>query len=255
MHPAGPASSGAPMPCQGPAAVIIDTDGGVDDAAALWWALLDPELDVLAVTVVWGNVALDKAVLSVGRVLAAAGRPDIPVATGATGPVGTGPGAAARHVHPRRGRAGQHHRRAAPAADDAGRRSRRPTCCAGCAGERPGRGVAAHHRAAVHPGSGPGGRPRVRGHGAGAGRHGRLGARRAATPCPTARPTSPTTRWPRPRWRPPPGPQPPLLVGLDVTREATLTDAHFALLAEHRSPAAAFLDAAAAVLPPVRRRP
>ncbi len=36
--------------------------------------------------------------------------------------------------------------------------------------------------------------------------------------------------------------QPPLLVGLDVTREATLTDAHFALLAEHRSPAASFLD-------------
>ena len=37
--------------------------------------------------------------------------------------------------------------------------------------------------------------------------------------------------------------RPPLMVGLDVTRRATLTDHHFALLAEHRTPAAAFLDA------------
>jgi purine nucleosidase len=35
---------------------------------------------------------------------------------------------------------------------------------------------------------------------------------------------------------------PPLLVGLDVTHEALLTEADFELLAEHRSPAAAFLD-------------
>ena len=37
--------------------------------------------------------------------------------------------------------------------------------------------------------------------------------------------------------------RPPLLVGLDVTMEATLGEEEFALLAEHRSPAAAFLDA------------
>ncbi|MCU1375287.1 MAG: Inosine/uridine-preferring nucleoside hydrolase, partial [Actinomycetia bacterium] len=36
--------------------------------------------------------------------------------------------------------------------------------------------------------------------------------------------------------------EPPLLVGLDVTHQATLTDAEFSLLAEHRNPAAAFLD-------------
>jgi purine nucleosidase len=36
---------------------------------------------------------------------------------------------------------------------------------------------------------------------------------------------------------------PPLLVGLDVTHQATLSEAEFELLAEHRSPAAAFLDA------------
>ena len=37
--------------------------------------------------------------------------------------------------------------------------------------------------------------------------------------------------------------KPPLLVGLDVTLAATLRPAEFALLAEHRSPAATFLDA------------
>src|SRR5579864_4932267 len=63
-----------------PTPVIIDTDGGVDDAAALWWALTDPTLEVVAVTVVWGNVGLATAATSVARVLAAAGRSDIPVA-------------------------------------------------------------------------------------------------------------------------------------------------------------------------------
>jgi purine nucleosidase len=36
---------------------------------------------------------------------------------------------------------------------------------------------------------------------------------------------------------------PPLLVGLDVTHHATLSDAEFELLAQKRTPAAAFLDA------------
>ncbi|MBI4878031.1 MAG: nucleoside hydrolase, partial [Planctomycetes bacterium] len=38
---------------------------------------------------------------------------------------------------------------------------------------------------------------------------------------------------------------PPLLVGLDVTHQATLSEAEFALLAERRTPAARFLDAPA----------
>jgi hypothetical protein len=36
--------------------VIVDTDGGIDDAAVRWWASTDPSLDVLAVTTLWGNV-------------------------------------------------------------------------------------------------------------------------------------------------------------------------------------------------------
>ena len=54
-----------------PIPLIIDTDGGVDDAVALWWAVTDPRLDVLAITVVWGNVSVDVATNSVLRVLAA----------------------------------------------------------------------------------------------------------------------------------------------------------------------------------------
>ena len=66
--------------------IVIDTDGGVDDAVALWWALTDPELEVVAITVVWGNVDVETATASVLRVVHAAGRDDVPVAVGARGP-------------------------------------------------------------------------------------------------------------------------------------------------------------------------
>jgi purine nucleosidase len=71
--------------------VVIDTDGGVDDAVALWSALTDPGLDVVAITVVWGNVDVDVATASVLRVAHAAGRGDVPVAVGARGPLPPAP--------------------------------------------------------------------------------------------------------------------------------------------------------------------
>ena len=64
--------------------LIVDTDGGVDDAVALWWALTAPDAEVLGITVVHGNVAVDQAAANVCRILEAAGRPDIPVAVGPT---------------------------------------------------------------------------------------------------------------------------------------------------------------------------
>ncbi|MDP9334526.1 MAG: nucleoside hydrolase, partial [Actinomycetota bacterium] len=67
--------------------VVIDTDGGVDDAVALWWALMDPALEVVAITVVWGNVPVEIAAANVLRVVHAAGRDDVPVAVGAHGPL------------------------------------------------------------------------------------------------------------------------------------------------------------------------
>jgi pyrimidine-specific ribonucleoside hydrolase len=67
--------------------LIIDTDPGVDDAVALVLALQSPEVDLRAVTVAFGNVGLDKTFVNARRVLALAGRPDIPVAAGAARPL------------------------------------------------------------------------------------------------------------------------------------------------------------------------
>ncbi|MDE1146918.1 MAG: nucleoside hydrolase [Azospirillaceae bacterium] len=62
--------------------VIIDTDVGddIDDAFALAQALADPRLDILGVTAGWGDTGT--RVRQLQRLLAVAGRPDIPVAQG-----------------------------------------------------------------------------------------------------------------------------------------------------------------------------
>ena len=67
--------------------VLIDTDPGVDDAVAILLALASPEIDVVAVTAVAGNVALEKTALNARRILALAGRDDVPVAAGCAQPL------------------------------------------------------------------------------------------------------------------------------------------------------------------------
>jgi inosine-uridine nucleoside N-ribohydrolase len=52
-----------------PIPVIVDTDGGVDDALALIMALNSPQLDLKAVTVVAGNINVDQAANNVLRVI------------------------------------------------------------------------------------------------------------------------------------------------------------------------------------------
>ncbi len=66
--------------------MIVDTDGGVDDATALWWLLQQRSVDIVAIAIVWGNVDVEVASASVCRVLHAAGRSDIPVALGSASP-------------------------------------------------------------------------------------------------------------------------------------------------------------------------
>ena len=66
-----------------PVPLVLDCDPGVDDAWCLALALASPELDVLAVTTVAGNATVDITSLNAGAVLAACGRTDIPVAVGA----------------------------------------------------------------------------------------------------------------------------------------------------------------------------
>ncbi len=65
-----------------PIKVIIDTDIGddIDDAFALALAVTSPKLSVLGVTTAWGDT--ERRVWLTRRLLAALGRPDIPVAMG-----------------------------------------------------------------------------------------------------------------------------------------------------------------------------
>lgn len=70
-----------------PQRIILDTDPGVDDAIAFFLALRSPELQVEAVTPVSGNVPLHFTLPNALRLLEIAGRPDIPVAAGASVPL------------------------------------------------------------------------------------------------------------------------------------------------------------------------
>lgn len=67
--------------------ILIDCDPGVDDAIALLLALASPELEVLAVTTVAGNVPAERTFENGRRVVALAGRPEVPVHRGCEGPL------------------------------------------------------------------------------------------------------------------------------------------------------------------------
>lgn len=69
-----------------PVPLIIDTDPGIDDMLAILTALASPELNLLAVTTTFGNVGIETTTANAGRVLALAGREDIPIAAGASRP-------------------------------------------------------------------------------------------------------------------------------------------------------------------------
>jgi inosine-uridine nucleoside N-ribohydrolase len=70
-----------------PKPVVLDVDPGTDDALAILLAVDSEELDVRAVTVVAGNVGVDLGSENALKVLALAGRSDIPVARGAAVPL------------------------------------------------------------------------------------------------------------------------------------------------------------------------
>lgn len=67
--------------------IIIDTDPGVDDGMAIQFALAAPELEVVALTTIFGNTSIDLTTKNALRLLDAAGRPDIPIARGAEKPL------------------------------------------------------------------------------------------------------------------------------------------------------------------------
>ena len=70
-----------------PRKIIIDTDPGVDDAMAIFLALRSPEIEVIGLTTIFGNVHTSLATTNALRLLEIAGRADIPVAQGANNPL------------------------------------------------------------------------------------------------------------------------------------------------------------------------
>lgn len=71
-----------------PLKVIIDTDPGPDDALAILLALAERErLEVLGLTTVAGNVAVDLTTINALRMVELAKRPDVPVFGGASRPL------------------------------------------------------------------------------------------------------------------------------------------------------------------------
>ena len=67
--------------------IIIDTDPGQDDAVAILLALASPELEVLGITAVAGNVPLALTEKNARKICELAGRPDIKVFAGASRPM------------------------------------------------------------------------------------------------------------------------------------------------------------------------
>lgn len=66
---------------------IIDTDPGIDDAVAILFALASPQFEVLGITTVAGNIGIGTTTRNAGRLLALAGRADVPVHAGAAAPL------------------------------------------------------------------------------------------------------------------------------------------------------------------------
>lgn len=81
-----------------PRPIIIDTDPGQDDALAILLALGSPELDVVGITTVAGNVPLTSTSRNARIVCEVAGRRDVTVCAGADRPF-LRPLVTAEHVH------------------------------------------------------------------------------------------------------------------------------------------------------------
>lgn len=83
--------------------VVVDTDTGIDDALALLWLAGREDVEIAAVTAVYGNCTVEDATRNVGATLAVAGLTagpgGIPVSVGAAGPIDGRPAHFAAYVH------------------------------------------------------------------------------------------------------------------------------------------------------------
>ncbi|MBB6261448.1 inosine-uridine nucleoside N-ribohydrolase [Paenochrobactrum gallinarii] len=67
--------------------IIIDTDPGQDDAVAILLALASPELDILGITTVAGNIPLARTQNNARKICEVAGRKDVKRFAGALRPL------------------------------------------------------------------------------------------------------------------------------------------------------------------------
>jgi purine nucleosidase len=80
-RPGPPSAPDAPTP------VYLDCDTGIDDAVAISWLLASPEVRLVGIGAVSGNVDARTAAGNTLDLLSLAGHPGIPVAVGAAGPL------------------------------------------------------------------------------------------------------------------------------------------------------------------------
>lgn len=78
--------------------LIIDTDPGVDDAMAIFYAAAAPDIELLGLTSIFGNVTVEMATRNALRLVEAAGL-EVPVAAGEKAPIELPPYKPSFHVH------------------------------------------------------------------------------------------------------------------------------------------------------------
>ncbi len=220
-----------------PIPLIFDSDGGVDDAAALWHVCTSSAFELLAVTVVAGNVALEQAAVNLATILDAAGHSHVPVALGpaeALGPHPPIPVPTTIHGHDGLGDTGLERTALIPTAqngvdlllEQAARRPGEITVVA--VGPLTNLGAALLRK----PGwAGQVGRLVFMGGSAQRGGNVSAAAEANIAHDPRAAQLVAEATWA----------QPPIMVGLDVTYAATLGQAEFTVLEARQSPAARFL--------------
>ena len=79
--------------------LTIDTDPGIDDAMAILYAHAAPEIEIAALTTVYGNVRVDQATRNALRLLDWCGLDGVPVHEGAARPSVLPPFRPSAHVH------------------------------------------------------------------------------------------------------------------------------------------------------------
>ncbi|KAL2250758.1 uridine nucleosidase 1-like [Sesamum indicum] len=79
--------------------IVIDTDPGIDDSMAILMAFQSPELEILGLTTIFGNVTTEDATRNALLLCEIAGCPDVPVAEGSSEPLKRGPPRIADFVH------------------------------------------------------------------------------------------------------------------------------------------------------------